>query len=114
MSPVKAPRIPDSAEIRFVVYTPTGTVHIHEHCPAPYVRAPVSEMSFAEGLMAMWTTHQRMLCGEHFLVGFPGARGDWEDCFEDDDFCARCIRALGDQSPRAFEHRRPSDPEDEL
>jgi hypothetical protein len=102
--------IPEGAELEFAVYKPTGTVHIHEDCPAPYVHAPVSEMSFSEGLMAMWTTPQRFICGARFRAT-PGlsSPGEWVDCFEDDAICIRCVRALGDQSPRAFEHPRPGD-----
>lgn len=115
MTKAKTSPIPEHVDLEFAVYMPTGTVHIHEDCPTPYVHAPVSEMPFAEGLMAMWTTPQRMICGARFRVspGLPGCPGEWTDCFEDEAICGKCVRALGDQSPRAFEHHRPSDDEDE-
>jgi hypothetical protein len=104
--------IPEDAELEFAVYKPTGTVHIHQYVPRPgaegYEEA-TENLSFAEGLEAMFTTHQRMLCGAHFLINILGAPGDWTDRFEDDAICARCVRALGGQSARAFEHARPGD-----
>ncbi len=112
MSTVKPVPVPDGAEIEFAEYRATGTVHVVEHVPAPYIRAAgLAEMSFGEGLMAMFSTPRPMLCGARFTVGFPGSRGEWTDCFEDEAFCVRCIRALGDQSARAFEHPRPGDEE---
>lgn len=106
--------IPESADLEFAEYTPTGTVHIHQYVPPRWLRSagePEVSLGFAEGLEQMSTTKQRMICGEQFRIGW-GGRGEWTDCFEDDAICGRCVRALGDQSARAFEHRRPGDPDD--
>ena len=109
-----APVIPDAAELEFAEYKPTGTVHIHQYVPPRWREAPGEadySITFAEGLQLMSTTKQRMICGTRFRIGWGGP-GEWTDCFEDDAFCVRCIRALSDQSARAFEHRRPGDPDD--
>lgn len=101
---------PPEADLDFVEYQPSGTVHVHEYIPPPWTRAAgLEHLSFGEGLMAMFTTPRRMLCGQRFLVGFPGAPGDWTDCFEDEAICGRCVKVLGGQSPRAFEHPQPGD-----
>lgn len=54
----------------------------------------------------LWKT--AMLCGFRALVGMTGSpeidRADFVTTFPDEDLCAACIRAMGDDSWRAFEH----------
>ena len=108
-----APVIPDRAEIQFAVYKPTGRVHVVCHEPEPWEDGvEIEKVSFAEGLQGMFETPRRMICGARFIVGLPGARGEWEDVFPDEDICGACVRVLGDRSARAFEHRRPGDEHD--
>jgi hypothetical protein len=55
----------------------------------------------------------RVLCGAVVVVPADGrGPGRWTDEFDDEDLCWSCWRALGPaHQHRAFEHRRPGDPE---
>lgn len=46
------------------------------------------------------------LCGQVIYTG-PVHDGQITDCFDDNDLCRSCHRALGDQADSAFEHRQP-------
>jgi hypothetical protein len=111
--------IPDHVEIEFACNNRTRRVHVLPYVPSEDEGGPKSvTMSFGEGLAAMAATPIRTLCGQKLRIGMAGSGtmaspGDFTDIFEDDDLCIACVRMLGDQSWRAFEHTRPSDLEDD-
>jgi hypothetical protein len=45
-----------------------------------------------------------MLCGTRLRHTWPGAPGQPVSELPDENLCRACVRALGDQSVRAFEH----------
>jgi hypothetical protein len=50
-----------------------------------------------------------MLCGTRLHHTWPGAPGRLVSVFPDESLCRACVRALGDQSVRAFEHPQPDE-----
>jgi hypothetical protein len=50
-----------------------------------------------------------MLCGTRLRHTWPGAAGQPVSEFPDENLCRAGVRALGDQSVRAFEHPQPGD-----
>ena len=104
--------IPDSAELEFVRNNKTGTVHIRPHTPAALGRRLHRTRAGTARLLAR--RHGRgpgtpMPCGHRVKYGYPGAPGDFTDTFPDEELCQPCVRSLGEQPWRAFEHRRPGD-----
>jgi hypothetical protein len=100
-------RVPPEGELlEFVRVTRTGRVHVLPSPPGPIERALPGPPSDAEvvNLLAL-AGRQPMLCGTRLIVGPDSS---WQAvrtagyAFEDDDLCPGCIRALGDQSHRAF------------
>jgi hypothetical protein len=97
---------PEHVDLEFARYNRTGTVHVLPYTPGPEDEDfdPV-DISWAEaGLLMLEPTI--MICGDRFVVNamdLPSC-GVWVDEFADDDICGRCVKTLGDQSPRAFEH----------
>jgi len=49
-----------------------------------------------------------MLCGARLRHTWPGAPGQPVSEFPDDKLCRACVRALGGQAVRAFEHPQPN------
>lgn len=98
---------PLSEQLVFARNTKTGRVHILAgpgHDGAEQVRGAFSELS-AEQIVEIVLARTPMLCGkrlwagpfEHFHAVYVAG-----DDFPDDDLCAGCVRALGDESWRAF------------
>lgn len=104
--------IPEQAELWYVRQVRTGKVHIMLHLPerweddAPPVMLASPFPVSAEGtdLVDAILGLVKVLCGYEGYTA-PGGRLQYtgREDFEDDALCARCVRALGDQSPRAFE-----------
>lgn len=95
---------PAGEPLVFVQNTRTGTVHVlpFEVREEDVTRALPGVRSLGwRGAMA----RTRMLCPAYLIVGddcnAPATLVDGRD-FADYDLCAACVRALGDQSPRAF------------
>jgi len=104
--------------LRFARNTRTLTVHIVTHAPEPGEPGAVVReyASFAEGLADMFTTPCHMLCGRRLLVGaFDSYPAVWMagSEFADDDLCIACVRALGEQSWRAFHSDERGEPDDQ-
>ncbi len=64
--------------------------------------------TLAEAVVALLTgPPPLMLCGARLRHTWPGAPGQPVSEFPDDKLCRACVRALGDQAVRAFEHPQP-------
>lgn len=97
---------PESADLEFARLNRTGTVHVVPWCPRPDDDDfDPQDITWAEaGLMMLEPVI--LLCGERFVINgmdLPNC-GVPVDEFADEDICGRCVRALGDQSVRAFGH----------
>jgi hypothetical protein len=110
-----ASRIPPPGEdLEFARHTGTGTVHILAWIPDPDWR----DVQGAKGCVSvahltpeqvgdLVVNRRTMLCGQAFSFGDYGHRAKPVEVFADEDICMSCVRALGDQSSRAFEHPQP-------
>jgi hypothetical protein len=107
--------IPDHADLEFAQQARTGRVHVLPYIPDPWEDgAPVMLTGFlpempavpadAEVVVDAILGRVKVLCGYQGYTA-PGGRLQYvgREHFEDDAFCASCIRALGDKSWRAFE-----------
>lgn len=97
----------DDGALEFIANRQTGTVHVSAGpCEPPESARGLFDAGYV-GLL------EAMLCGTKLRTGAGYAElyAYLLDTFEDDALCARCVRALGDQSARAFEHPRPGDEE---
>lgn len=110
-------RIPPLDErLRFVRNTKAGRVHILPWVDGHIERALPGprDVSFAE-VVNQLAGRQPMLCGASLIVG---PDDDWPavrvGSFADDDLCIACVRAMGEQSWRAFhvDNRGSEDPDE--
>ena len=102
-----ARRIPPESELlEFARTSTTGTVHVVGYGPDSYwVPLLRRENPEAAAILGLLSSPRRMLCGTRLLVSsVDGQQAVWEsgDAFADDDLCEGCVRAMGDQSWRAF------------
>lgn len=104
----RASRIPpESEDLEFIRNTRTGTVHILPWDDSPE-EIPAGDWGDAVAAR-LASPPPGMLCGTRLRHGWPGEPGEPVDEFGDNDLCVACVRALGDQSVRAFEHPQPGD-----
>jgi hypothetical protein len=106
-------RIPPEGEpLQFVRNVESGTVHILPVGSDGIERAlPDAEVTAAEVLYCVG--RRPMLCGTMLITGFDErfpACYTTGYAFTDDQLCVRCVRALGDQSWRAFHADNRDDP----
>lgn len=96
---------------------PSGTVHVlrwHD----PYAEHEPVKLDPAEAMLSMIRHREQALCGRTVMVtGAEDAadRARWAvrvSEFPDEQLCAACVAAMGDQSPRAFEHPQTDEEDD--
>jgi hypothetical protein len=107
-----AVRIPPAGDdLEFVENTRTGTVHILPWDDGTSAEVPADAWGEA---IAAWLTGPRplMLCGTKLRCSWPGAPGQPLSEFPDEKLCRACVRVLGDQGARAFEHPQPRSAQD--
>lgn len=105
--PAGAP--PDREPLEFVRNGTTGTVHVvaseTDHVEH-YQRAIDRDLLPEEPMLHLALGPVLTLCG--WLARTSPAFNDHRtDCFNDDDLCRACHRALGDRAAEAFEHDTP-------
>jgi hypothetical protein len=104
-----SPRVPPEGQaLDFIENTGTGSVHIlpwNDSEPTPVPPGGWGD-AIAALLTAPATTDVVRLPAPPHLAGGPGQP---VSSFPDEALCAACVRALGDQSVRAFEHPQPGD-----
>lgn len=101
---------PESEELKFVRNTKTGTVHVQPRDGSDPVDVPAGT-GWGEAVAAwLAAPPPGMLCGARLRLE-PWGSAEYVGTFEDEDLCAACVRLLGGQSARAFEHPRPGDRE---
>lgn len=111
MSEVRIQGYPENAELQFARNNQTGTVHVLPYQPVQEHAVPeaIAELLNSSEMFALPAVRAlRMLCGTRLFVGISGTDPAVQvEAFADEDTCHACVRALGDQSPRAFEHPVP-------
>ncbi|MGH3193352.1 MAG: hypothetical protein ACRDPY_22165 [Streptosporangiaceae bacterium] len=104
MSTARIP--PEGEDLEFIENTRTGTVHILPYDGSEPQEIPAGQ--WAKAIATLLTSPPPpMLCGTRLRHTWPGAPGQPISEFPDADLCRACIRALGDQAARAFEHPPP-------
>lgn len=99
---------PESEELEFIENTRTGTVHILPWDDRPPEKIPEGTLGDV-AFVLLTGPAPLMLCGTRLRHTWPGAPGQPVSEFPDENLCRACVRALGDQSVRAFGHPQPGD-----
>lgn len=101
----------DADEITFI-QTRSGTVHVLT-CNDSDDNEPDEDLSFAEGLLKMTFSRPAMVCGRRMRIDWVGfasnPTAEPAGAFDDEQLCASCLRAMGDQSSLVFERRNEDD-----
>lgn len=102
-------KIRDTAELVFIQTVASGTVHIEVRYVSWDSPHEPQRVSFADGLMALFTEATIVLCGARTFP-VPENTHYYTDCFFDEQLCQRCHASLHpDDVERAFRHRQPDD-----
>lgn len=99
---------PEGDELEFARNSRTGGVHV---IATPYDEDDVPGTDAGPGEFVQALLYRTpMMCGTRLFLGWDaGDEAFRVSTFSDDDLCKSCVRALGDQAPRAFIHPRRGD-----